>query len=126
MGSREVLLIRPRSPDTLGPLTLSAQLRPLELLLSDRVDPLFPSSLDFASPAVAQPDVGFCEAGADACTADSINGLLRGGAGTFCRWPPPTPVLVTEAVASVIRDFVTGVWERGGPFFSDELYESGL
>lgn len=52
MGSKEALFVRPWSSDALGPFTLSAQLRPLELLLSDRVDPLFPSSPDLTSAFV--------------------------------------------------------------------------
>lgn len=59
IGSKETLFVRLLSSDALGPFTLSAQLRPLELLLSDRVDPLFPSSPDFTSVFVEQTEVGF-------------------------------------------------------------------
>lgn len=59
MGSKEALFVRLWASGALGPFTLSAQLRPLELLLSDRVDPLFPSSPGLTNAFVVRAEAGF-------------------------------------------------------------------
>lgn len=128
MGSREALLVRmpPSSSAALGPFTLSAQLRPLELRLRDSVDPLLPSSLGFGGASVV------VRAGAaDLCEAEASDGVFEDAEGPRLGTDAFGGCaalfgLATDVVTPVVRiPAVVPCWAACPPF-SEELYVIGL
>lgn len=126
MGSKEALLVRVPSSNALGPFTLSAQLRPLELRLRDRVDPPLPSSLGLGGPSVVvRAGVAvLCEAEAGGSVLEAAEGP-RLGTDVFGGCAAVLG-LATDAVTPVARALAVVPCWAAGPPFSEELYDIGL